>query len=726
MKLQLRLVLIVPFVLQIFAVVGLTGWLSLRNGQKAVEDIVTQLQREIGDRIEQHLNNYLQKPYIVNQNILDAVSLGYLDPEKPRSMERYFLQKIKLFAEVSVIQVGNEKGEFYGINNFNQEGLFISIVDRTTANNMNVYITDSQGKMTQNLFVSIPNFDPRRRPWYIPAATQGKSIWSEIYAFRGSHQLAITLGSPIYNQDSKLTGVVATDLVLLDINRFLSQLKIGKLGQTFILERSGLLVASSTKEHPFYSPTKDQTLQRLLATNSQNQLTRFTANFLQERFGNLSKIDSAEQFSFKMNGERQFLQILPYKDKFGLDWLIVIVVPEKDFMAQINANTRTTIWLCIAALAIATVLGIYTSRWINLPILNLAKSAEAMSKGNLNQKVAEGATIAELNILASAFNRMANQLQAAFINLEQTVQERTTELREANIDIQEKNQHLQQTLQMLQQTQAQLIQAEKMSSLGQIVAGIAHEINNPITFISGNIGHAREYMEELFDLLALYERNSPNSHPAIQKKLEEVELEYLREDLENLFNSMQRGSDRIRQIILGLRNFSRLDESDRKAVDLHEGLDNTLMILQHRLQANSEHPEIEIVKNYGKLPLVNCYASQINQVFLNILSNAIDALTQMPCTDRPTIQITTNISDAQTVKIFIVDNGPGISENVRQKVFDPFFTTKPVGQGTGLGLSISYQIITEQHRGQLQCFSQLGQGATFAIILPIVSTISAN
>ncbi|MFB2895244.1 ATP-binding protein [Aerosakkonemataceae cyanobacterium BLCC-F50] len=720
MKLHLRFILIVPFLLQIFAVVGLTGWLSLRNGQKAVENIVIQLQREIGDRIEQHLHNYLQKPYIVNQNVLDAINLGYLNPEKPRSMDKYFLQKIRLFAGVSVIQVGNEKGEFYGINNFNEEGLIISIVDRATGYNMNGYATDSQGKMTQKLIVSIPNFDPRRRPWYLPVATQGKSIWSDIYAFRGSTQLAITLGTPIYNQNHKLRGVVATDLVLLDINRFLSKLKIGESGQTFILERSGLLVASSTREHPFYSTGKNQTLQRLPAINSQNKLTKLTAKFLQERFGDFSKISGREKLILEINGERKFLQIIPYQDKLGLDWLIVIVVPEKDFMAQINANTRTTILLCIVALGIASVLGICTSRWISLPILHLIQSAEAMSRGNLDQQVSNIVTIAELNTLSNAFNLMANQLNAAFANLEQKVQERTTELMEANLDIQEKNQHLQQTLQILQQTQAQLIQAEKMSSLGQVVAGIAHEINNPITFISGNINHAREYVEELFDLIALYERNSPHPHPAIQKKLEEIELEYLRDDLDKLFNSMERGSDRISKIILGLRNFSRLDESERKAVDLHEGLDSTLMILQHRLKANSEYSEIEIVKDYGKLSLVNCHASQINQVFLNILSNAIDALTQFRGIDYPRIQITTKMSDAQTVKIFIADNGPGMDESVRQKVFDPFFTTKPVGKGTGLGLSISYQIITEQHRGQLQCFSQPGKGATFAIVLPIL------
>ena len=308
-------------------------------------------------------------------------------------------------------------------------------------------------------------------------------------------------------------------------------------------------------------------------------------------------------------------------------------------------------------------------------------------------------------------------------NLELKVEQRTQQLRE-------KNQHLQQTLRQLEQTQTQLIQTEKMSALGQMVAGIAHEINNPITFIAGNISHARSYFHDLLNLLALYEQNSPDLSTSIRKQIEELEVEFLQDDLEKLFNSMENGSNRIRKIILGLRNFSRLDESERKQVDIHAGLEHTLMILQHRLKANTaidseqpihecERPEIIIVKNYGKLPLVNCYASQLNQVFWHIITNAIDALTMSEVGDGPEIGITTEMQGEQTVRIRIADNGLGMSQSIRQRIFDPFFTTKPVGQGTGLGLSISYQIITEQHGGKLECISQPGKGTEFIIDIPI-------
>jgi two-component system NtrC family sensor kinase len=271
----------------------------------------------------------------------------------------------------------------------------------------------------------------------------------------------------------------------------------------------------------------------------------------------------------------------------------------------------------------------------------------------------------------------------------------------------------------LKQAHLQLVQKEKMAFLGNLVAGMAHEINNPITFIAGNIGHAREYVQDLLDLIDVYAENLPDANAAIEEKIEEIDLEYLREDLDKLFDSMHHGSDRIRKIILGLRNFSRLDEAELKEVDIHEGLENTLMILEHRFQAEDGRDEIAIVKQYGELPLIQCYANQLNQVFLNILSNAIDALTNSSAGQSPEIRLTTKLINRQTVRISIADNGPGISEEIRQKVFDPFFTTKPVGKGTGLGLSMSYQIITEQHQGKLQCISQPGQGTEFMIEIPV-------
>lgn len=300
-------------------------------------------------------------------------------------------------------------------------------------------------------------------------------------------------------------------------------------------------------------------------------------------------------------------------------------------------------------------------------------------------------------------------------------------LRQSEALLRQQAQELEQTLKELKQTQAQLVQTEKMSSLGQLVAGVAHEINNPVSFIYGNLVHAHEYVKDLLHLLSLYQQHYPQPYPAIQQEAETIELDFLMEDLPKLLNSMRTGAERIQEIVLSLRNFSRMDEAEVKPVNIHEGIDSTLMILQNRLKEMAGHPGIEVIKRYSQLPEVECYAGQLNQVFMNILSNAIDALddynrkrSSEEIKQNPsTITICTTLITPNRVQICIADNGLGMSETVRHRIFEPFFTTKSIGKGTGLGLSISYQVITEKHGGTLACVSMPGQGAEFIIQLPL-------
>ncbi|MBD1825279.1 PAS domain-containing protein [Cyanobacteria bacterium FACHB-DQ100] len=302
---------------------------------------------------------------------------------------------------------------------------------------------------------------------------------------------------------------------------------------------------------------------------------------------------------------------------------------------------------------------------------------------------------------------------------EEALRRSEAQLRQQAID-------LENTLQDLKRTQTQLIHSEKMSSLGQLVAGIAHEINNPISFIYGNLCHANDYFADIFDLIHLYQKHYPQPHPEVEEQIAAIDLEFISSDLDKLLNSMQTGAERIQDIVLSLRTFSRLDEAALKRVNIHDGIESTLTILQSRLNQDYQGYKLKVTRNYAELPRIECFAGSLNQVFLQIITNAIDALEvaiQNPQWlvhhPQPTIEIYTEQVDAEQVQIRIIDNGMGIAESEQARMFDPFFTTKPIGQGTGMGLAMSYQIVTQQHHGSLKCRSIPLQGAELVVTLPI-------
>lgn len=660
-RLPLRTVLVASFVLQITAAVGLTAWLSFRNGQMAVNDLAAQLSREITSRIEEHVDGYLGQTTLLQRQSYSTITGDDLPLDDLEALGRHFWHQLQAADGLTSIYFGNPQGEFVGVQRRSHGVTVLWLVEPGQVPQRYTYRLDQQGRRQQRL-ASQP-YDPRRRPWYTAAIAARTPIWSPIYRFASqdySH-LGITPAVPLYDEQGQLQGVIAIDLTLQQISEFLRQLDITPSGQAFIIERDGTMVASSFQEPPFVMVNGKPT--RLLASDSQNELIRTTSQRLFQRFGGFQQIETGAQIRFTVDGERQLVEVRPFADQRGLDWLIVSVIPEADVMGQIANNTRMTLWLCGLALLLAGAIATITARQVSQPILSLHHAARALARGHWHQPLPRG-RFREIDGLASAFRRMATQLQASFQNLAHQ--------------------------------NAELHRLDKLKD--EFLANTSHELKTPLY---GIIGLAESLMDGATGPLPRRTKANLAMIAASGRRLSHLVNDILD------FSHLRHNRLELTLTSVGIR----------EAADVVLTLNRTLAQQKGLQLINAVSPA---------LPPVLADENRLQQILHNLVDNAIKftEVGMIGISAQLGSDPTAAAAEYSQVAITVSDTGIGIPAQQQSQIFYPFeqgdsSIARQYG-GMGIGLAVTQQLV-ELHGGSLTVNSSPGIGSQFTVTLPVAT-----
>jgi signal transduction histidine kinase/CheY-like chemotaxis protein len=714
-KLPLRTVLIVPFVLQIVGAVGLVGYLSFKNGQKAVNNLATQLMSEVSLRVEQNLQVYLTTPHQINQSKLDTIKLGFLRMDYLSNWEKYLWRQVKLYPYINFTAVGNEKGDYRSGEQLSNGSRTMNVIEKSTGFNFYSYNMNERGDRT-TIATVVKGVDNRQHPSYKAAVKAGKPTWSSAYVSFLEPTLIVSAIQPVYSDQNQLEGVLIAALRLDYIGKFLNSLKIGKSGQAFIIDRQGNLLATSTAEKPFRTSGNDRQIFKV--EESSNPLTQATAKYLNAHFQKLN-IQKSELLKFEINGKRQFLKVLPFQDGKGLDWLIVVVVPEADFTEEIDANTRLTILLCFAALVVAVSIGIQTSRWVTNPILRLNTAAKNIAKGEWDKTV-ESQRSDELGELAQSFNSMAQQLQQSFETLEQRVRERTAELAVAKDKAEVANQAKSTFLaNMSHELRSPLNAILGFSQLMTRSQNLSPEHQENISIISSSGEHLLTLINNVLDLSKI-ESGRTTLNP------KKFDLYRLLNDLEDMFQL--KADDKHLQLIFGrspdVPQYVESDELKLRQIIINL-LNNALKFTLEggvAVRVSKQSSGITNGKIFDVYELSKNTQTPANKTFKNA---------ELIYSENATYATQNNSSDSASsffIHFEVQDSGPGIAANELDNLFEAFVQTqtgKDSQEGTGLGLPISRKFV-ELMGGEMSVSSAVGEGTNFKFDIQVIAVDAAD